>query len=220
MSLFQRQPRPLRRDEASLRDDRLFIVACDDTYAPKQYFDFFQIPRIQVHVVPTVDGTSSARHVLDRLLQFDYDEGDERWLVLDTDHYIRDDHFASFTDALTEARRQGINIALSKPCFEFWLLLHHVDETEVEVLENASAVESMLREVLGEYNKTRLRPEHFPIELVPDACERAKRQDGCVGGGDRPEGNTTWVYLLWESIVSEALPAQLPEPLNRLRGLV
>jgi hypothetical protein len=38
MSLVQRQPRPLTRDAVSLRDDRLFIVACDDTYAPKQYF--------------------------------------------------------------------------------------------------------------------------------------------------------------------------------------
>jgi hypothetical protein len=33
MSLVQRKARPLTRDAASLRDDRLFIVACDDTFA-------------------------------------------------------------------------------------------------------------------------------------------------------------------------------------------
>lgn len=214
MSLFSRQPRPLRRDEARFRDDRLFIIACDDTYAPKQYFDFFQIPRIQVHVVPTVDGTSSAQHVLGRLLQVDHEEDDERWLLLDTDHYTRPDHFANFNAALTEARHQGIHIALSKPCFELWLLLHHIGESEVMGLANASAVETKLREVLGEYNKRRLKSVHFPIETVPEASERAKRQDAMVGGGDRPDGNTSRVYLLWKSILSQALPTQLPEALR------
>ena len=57
---------PLSRDPHTFRDDRLFIIACDDTYAPKQYFDFFRLPRIQVHVVPTTDGTSNAQAVLDR----------------------------------------------------------------------------------------------------------------------------------------------------------
>jgi hypothetical protein len=214
MSLVSRQPRPLRREEARYRDDRLFIIACDDTYAPKQYFDFFQIPRIQVHVVSTEDGTSSAEHVLERLLGYEYDEGDERWLLLDTDHYIRDGHFASFSAALTKARQHDVNIALSKPCFELWLLLHHIDETAVTNLANAAAVEVKLRAVLGEYNKMRLKAAHFPIETILDAYERAKRQDATVGGGDRPDGNTSWVYLLWESIISKALPSQLPEPLN------
>jgi hypothetical protein len=58
MSLIQRKPRPLNRDVADFRDDRLFIVACDDTYAPKQYFSFFNITRVQVHVVPTEDNSS------------------------------------------------------------------------------------------------------------------------------------------------------------------
>jgi hypothetical protein len=214
MSLISRQPRPLKREEASYRDDRLFIIACDDTYAPKQYFDFFQIPRIQVHVVSTEDGTSSAEHVLERLLGYEYGEGDERWLLLDTDHYIRGGHFASFSAALTKARQHDVNIALSKPCFELWLLLHHIDETAVTNLANAAAVEVKLRAVLGEYNKTRLKEAHFPIETIRDAYERAKRLDGMVGGGDRPDGNTSRVYLLWESIISNSLPSQLPDPLS------
>jgi hypothetical protein len=77
MTLIPRQPRPLMRDAASLRDDRLFIVACDDTFAPKQYFDFFRLTRVQIHVIQTTDGTSAAPHVLDRLLnRFDHDPDD------------------------------------------------------------------------------------------------------------------------------------------------
>jgi hypothetical protein len=33
--MTQRLPRPLKRDKDSFRDDRLFIVACDDTFAPR-----------------------------------------------------------------------------------------------------------------------------------------------------------------------------------------
>jgi hypothetical protein len=77
MTLNPRQPRPLVRDAESLRDDRLFIVACDDTFAPKQYFNFYRLPRVQVHIVQTLDGTSAAPHVLDRLLQRDHEPDDE-----------------------------------------------------------------------------------------------------------------------------------------------
>jgi hypothetical protein len=95
MSLIQRKPRPLARDAASLRDDRLFIVACD-----VQYFEFFRIPRVQVHVVPTEDGTSSAEHVLDRLRAIEHEEGDELWMLLDTDHYTTGSHLGSFMSTI------------------------------------------------------------------------------------------------------------------------
>ena len=91
MSLTQRKPRPLIRDSESLRDDRLFIIACDDTYAPKQYFNFFSMARIKVHVIetPKEDTSSHATHVLKRLQEVKYDEDDERWMLLDTDHCIK-----------------------------------------------------------------------------------------------------------------------------------
>lgn len=216
MSLLQRQTRPLNRDESTLRDDRLFIVACDDTFAPKQYFDFFRITRVKIHVVPTEDGTSAAEHVLQRLRSIDYEEDDERWMLLDTDHCIKGAHLASFTAALADARRQGVKVALSKPCFELWLLLHHLDEALVTSFNSAKDVEQALRKVLGEYNKTNLKPEHFMLEHVPSACARAEKLDTTVEGGDIPQGNTSRVYLLWRAIACSALPSQLPEQLRAL----
>lgn len=155
MSLIQKKARPIKRDITSLRDDRLFIIACDDTYAPKQYFEFFSIPRIQVHVVETVDGTSSANHVINRLLQYknNCEQDDELWMILDTDHYTSDNHIKTFMSAITRAKQNGVKIALSKPCFELWLLLYHVEEDEVKTLVDASAVVEELRSQLGEYNK-------------------------------------------------------------------
>jgi hypothetical protein len=218
MSLIQRQPRPLIRDSKSLRDDRLFIIACDDTYAPKQYFGFFRLTRVQVHVIPTTAGDSAAKHVLERLLKTECDDDDQLWLMLDTDHCIQEQHKASFLTAIGNARQRGVNIALSRPCFELWLLLHHVEEAEVASLLNAGQVEKKLREVLGEYNKTRLKEEHYPLSSVVHAYKRAQRLDLQIQDGDIPERNTSRVYLLWKAIISEALTSQLPAELKELKN--
>jgi hypothetical protein len=180
MSLLNRKPRPLLRDAASLRDDRLFIVACDDQYAPQQYFDCFQFTRVKIHVVPTEDGTSVAEYVLDRLLQFDHESYDERWMLLDTDHCTEGTHLKGFTKAMSRARKEGIKVALSRPCFELWLLLHCVDEGEVIALPSATKVEQALRSELGQYDKTRLKAEHYPFRSVAEACKRARRLDATV----------------------------------------
>lgn len=216
MPLTHRKPRPLSRDKQTFRDDRLLIIACDDTFAPKQYFDFFRIQRIQVHVVPTTDGTSNAQAVLDRLLQYDHQEHDERWLLLDTDHAIQGPHVRQFVAALQTARQRGIRVALSRPCFELWLLLHHVSENEVKELADCRAVDNRLREVLGTYDKTRLVAEHYPLKSVSEACARARRLDGAEGGGI-PNNNSTRVFEIWESVCEKALASQVP---RELRGLV
>ncbi len=219
MSLTNRKPRPLSRDARSLRDDRLFIVACDDTYAPKQYFDFFRITRVKVHVVPTEDGTSCAQYVLGRLLEFDHDEDDELWMLLDTDHCVEGSHLKSFIRTISEAKQRGVNVALSKPCFEFWLLLHHLDDySTLAPLSDAYSVEQLLRGTLGQYNKKNLRQEHYPFTSVFDACGRATNIDAKVGGGDIPDSNTSRVYLLWKSIAAKALSSQLPRELRGLLG--
>jgi hypothetical protein len=216
MTFIPRLPRPLTRDTASLRDDRLFLVACDDTFAPKQYFDFLQLTRVKIHVVPTPDGTSAASYVLGRLLQFDHDADDELWMLLDTDHCVQGAHLASFVEALREAKRQGVNVALSKPSFELWLLLHHVEETAIGVLPAAKDVEEALRTRLGEYNKANLKKEHYPLTSVCNACIRAERLDATVAGGEIPNDNTTRVYRLLKAIAAKALPQQLPSELRCL----
>lgn len=218
MSLILRNARPLQRDSESLRDDRLFILACDDTYAPEQYFGLFKLIRVKVHVVPTVDGSSAAKHVLDRLLTFEHEADDERWLVLDTDHYVRGTHLPGFLAALQEAKQKGIRVALSKPSFDLWLLLHHVEETTVAEYANADEVGAALRAVLGQYDKRKLQGAAFPLESVVAACRRAETLDARVDGGDIPQGNTSRVYRLWKAIAAKAHPSQLPEALRALRS--
>lgn len=223
MSLVQRKARPLQRDKQQFRDDRLFIIACDDTYAPEQYFAFFSLHRVQVHVVPTVDNDSHAIHVLARLKEVEYSEGDQRWLLLDTDHCIQDAHQKSFSAALQEAKQAGINVALSRPCFELWLLLHHAEQAdlaEIAQLKNAREVEAALAAKLGGYNKTRLKAEDFPISSLVRAINLARQLDASVAGGDIPVANTSRVYLLWLALIEQASPNQLPEALRALKVVV
>ncbi len=213
MSTPRRKPRPLDRHKQDFRDDRLYIVACDDTYAPKQYFEAFKLSRLHIHVVPTQDGTSSAEHVLKRLLEYKHEEGDERWMLLDTDHYTKREHQKSFRKAIKEAEEQDVRVALSRPCFEFWLLLHHLTRrnTGLQTLFTAKDAETLLKKTLGSYNKRNLKTEDFPLAKVPRAIRDGIAIDASVGGGDIPNANTSRVYQLWESIIKNASPAQLPE---------
>lgn len=202
-------PRPLVRETATFRDDRLFIVACEDTYAPQQYFEFFQITRIQIHIVPTEDGRSSPSHVLERLLAIEHAEYDERWLLLDVEHRRGGPHVASLVQTLSEARRQGVNAAICNPCFELWLLLHHRSNDELGVFADCAAVEGALREILGGYNKRRLKPDQFNRRSVAEACVRARRL-GETEPWAVPAGYAAQVHRLWEAIVGGAAPHQLP----------
>ena len=176
-----------------------------------------RISRIQVHVIPTVDGTSTAQQVLNRLTSIAREPDDEVWMLLDTDHCTQGTHVQGCVAALREAQQKGVRVALSKPCFEIWLLFHHMDEANVETLSACRDVEKSLRERLGGYNKSNLKSNHFPLESVSDACARAQSRDAAVEGGDIPAANTTRVYQLWQAIVSKALPSQLPP---QLRGLL
>jgi hypothetical protein len=221
-SLTSRKFRPIApRDSIpkKFRDDRLFFIACDDTFAPAQYFSFFRLPRIKIEVVPTIDGTSHARHVLDRLMEFSskrFSTHDERWMILDTDHLTQPNHIRGFVGALKSAERLGVKVALSRPCFELWLLLHHCDERNIANLRTASEVETALRSALGEYNKLHLKEEHYPYNLVLAASKRARRLDRSVSGGMIPEANTTRIYQILNAIGLKALASQFPQELKEL----
>lgn len=215
MSSFRR-PRPLTRSSGTFRDDRLFIVACDDQYAPKQYFGLLRLTRVQVHIVPTEDGTSHARHVLARLKQIEHDAGDERWMLLDTDHCLGPDHIQSFLEALKEARDDGIRVALSRPCFEFWLALHFMEPAELGEPTLCRAVEETIRARNGEYNKRSINTELFAFEAMTNAFRRASALDATVPGGEIPKSATSRVYQLLGSIIGGAVDDQLPPGLRPL----
>lgn len=203
------QTEAIVREEGEFRDDRIFHIGCDDRYAPDQYFGFFKLPRVKILMYPATDNLSHAKYVLEKLKEVEVEEDDERWMVLDTDHCIEDGHFESYEKSLSEARRLRIQIAISRPSFEVWLALHYSECADMANLVTADDFGAHLKCVMGGYNKTHLKKEDFPIELVPLAYARAKSRDAKVAGGDKPEVFTTRVYKIWESILSKTLFSQL-----------
>jgi len=216
MSMIANSSPLIRENTRAFRDDRLFYIGCDDRYAPEQYFGFFKMPRIKLCVVPASDDKSHAIHVLKKLQSVEVEEDDERWMVLDTDHCLKTDHFRSYEQAISEARSQHIQIAISKPSFESWLLLHRASSEKLAGCKNADDVGEALKSVLGHYNKTSLQEGDFPLETVPHAYSEAAVLDATVPGGDKPTANTTRVYKLWQSIISKAAVSQLPKCLEGL----
>ena len=209
-----RKQRPLGRQEKLYRDDRLFIIATEDRYAPKQYFDLLKAivrnSRIKTQVLPTEDCRSSPAHVLERLKTFDKEHesmpADERWLLLDTDHWIEANHKPALMAVLKDARKIGYQVAMSRPCFEFWLLLHHHEDASGLNIQRCSDVRPYLLNSLGTYNITKLEPDHFPLDSIKAAIERAKKLDEAPG--DIPPKNSSRVYLIVEKIVN-SVPAHL-----------
>lgn len=211
MSLLGRPPIRIGRAQREQRDDRVFVIATEDEYAPYQYFRALNFPRAKVFVVPTRDGLSAPEHVFDRLKRAyetarDLKEAqpdDEFWLLLDTDHWVEGAHRQGLLEALRQARQSGFRSAISNPCFELWLLLHHQEVPRGAPVGPCEAVGGMVRQALGAYQKTNIEPARFPAERIPDAIRRARALEANPDDPEAywPANPGTRVYLLLEAIL-------------------
>lgn len=206
MNLRCKKPRPLTREDKTYRDDRLFIVATEDTYAPRQYFEALCNPRIKVHVLQTDGGMSAPGHVVRRLDDFIKEYStiaeDEFWLVLDTDHWVEPNHIANFKQICAEAAHKRYSMAHSNPCFEVWLLLHVAELRETDQFCRCDQVVNRLRDILGTFNKRNIDMQRFPIKDVRRAIERAEKLDG--GRNDRwPQRTGSHLYRLVRKLLPD-----------------
>jgi hypothetical protein len=92
---------------------------------------------------------------------------DEVWCVVDVDHF-------DLAPAIRAAHRHGVELAVSNPCFELWLLLHHGAHSAH--LERCGDATARLRKYLPTYEKVNLRFGDF-AGGVAAAVKRAKELD-------------------------------------------
>ncbi len=128
--------------------------------------------------------------------EFDRTRFDEAWCVTDVDHYEREG--GKVSAAVTLAAAAGIQVAVSNPCFEVWLLLHH--EPCTAAYENCTAVVRRLRKILPSYDKTRLSFDDFGDGL-DRAIERAQRLD--PSGREHVRNPSTGVWRLVTAILEQ-----------------
>lgn len=210
--------RPGRRRAFRTPKPRILVV-CEGAKTEPQYFQqFVEAHRDALVDVETVgavgvplsvvreaskrkrNASSEAQRTGNRYLAYD-----SVWAAID-----RDEH-PNFEDALEMARRNGVQTALSNPCFELWLFLHFSDEPGAIERDE---VKRRLRAFLPRYDKSvDFRKEYSGG--YAQAVTRAKRLDQIAMQMKQPGRNpTTSVYKLTESILppSSAEPAGARKP--------
>ncbi len=203
-----RKKRPLDRKSKPVRDASLVVIATEDRYAVKQYFDFFESTRIQFRVLETSgsDCKSAPEHVLRRIdeyiKEFEIGDGDTFWVVCDCDHWVEPNHLPNLTHVLQECRKKHIEVALSNPCFDLWLLLHFADFPSENML-TCREVLNRLRAAAGGYDKTKVYNLKIDDEKVRSAVKRAAAK--YCSAEQIPKQLQTAVHRIIESLIDKRI---------------
>jgi hypothetical protein len=197
--------------EGPRRNARLFVIATEGTYTEPDYFHHLKDERlvhptrVEIHTLETPQRGPDAGHsdpasVLQRLAKF-HDEGkaegriteiDELWLVVDVDR-----HEAHLDQVVAAAAERGFHAAVSNPCIELWLLLHHGDDTAG--ITCCKDCEDRLRAKLGAYNKASLDTQPYTKPAILRAIDGARKLDG-DGSSLWPRTLGSHVYKLIEAL--------------------
>ena len=191
-----REREDLFRESNSLEKEKIIVLAFEGNDTEEIYFDEFKSSDIFddalvfLHLLkrPKTDTNSAPNHVFKKLKkeakdEYNFKDSDELWMIIDTDRW------KNIPDIISECKKQSnMFVAVSNPCFEFWLLLHiknlaEYEENELDlILKKAKVsskrnyVDSKIKEILGSYNKSNPKPELF-LPTVDFAIEQAKQLD-------------------------------------------
>lgn len=121
--------------------------------------------------------------------------GDEAWLVVDTDHW-REEDLNSLHEWSESEPRYGL--AVSNPCFEYWLLLHF---EPAKGAPDRKASAARLRKHMPHYDKGNLDIATLEPGIAV-AVERARKRD-TPPAPDWPRSPGTTVYRLVERLLEE-----------------
>lgn len=156
------------------------------------------------------DTTSAPIHVFNKLKKevkdlYTLDESDELWMIIDRDSWNNIPEISALCKS-----EGNFNLALSNPCFEFWILLHLKkieDFTEAELIDiynnHKNGKKTHLKRLLhdtiaGGYNESKPKPERY-LTHIDLAISRAKDLDDPAE--DYPTKLGSHVYKLVEKII-------------------
>jgi hypothetical protein len=119
-----------------------------------------------------------------------YRDFDECWCVLDVDAYEQEG--GKVTIASSKADEAGIRLAVSNPCFEYWLLLHY--RKWDRPFARCKEVLVPLRRSVPSYDKARLRFTDF-ANGVSSAIAQAKQRDPSAKDFAVNPSSSVWVLV-------------------------
>jgi hypothetical protein len=212
-----REREELFRESNSIEKEKIIVLAFEGNDTEVIYFEEFKGSEvfddalIFLHLLkrPKSDTNSAPNHVFKKLKkeakdEYNFKDCDELWMIIDTDRW------KNIPDIILECKNQNnMFVAVSNPCFEFWLLLHIKDISEYSneelelILKNSKVtnkknyVDSKIAEILGSYNKSNPKPELF-IPTLDSAIKQAKKLN--QNNADYPISLGSHVYKIIEKL--------------------
>lgn len=153
------------------------LIVCEGTKTEPLYFrglvKHFKLSTVDAVAargsVPMTVVSDAARQRKDRAKKAEHSDTcvayDEVWCVFDVDVH------PNMKSALKTAKDNGLNVALTNPCFEYWLLLHFIDFGETNL--SRQKMQSKLKRHLPNYEKGHDYTNDL-VSKVPDAIRRAE----------------------------------------------
>jgi hypothetical protein len=178
------------------KDFRKFIIVAEGEREDDYFRYFKQLSlRVDVTIVDREGGKSAAKHLWDRLNQYDYKYGIEKediiWFVLDVDRWAKKD----LQDLYDNCKELNHNIAISNPSFEVWLHYHIIKLIPKELNTAKSLKANLPKIVKGGYNR-----DNF-ANLIEIATENSAKVDENKNHYF-PTPLTTKVYELASTLLS------------------
>ncbi|WP_082393018.1 RloB family protein [Nocardia arizonensis] len=168
-----RRGRPLTRRTATRDELRTIVLFCEGVNTEPDYFK-------AVKKLPTVRSRTSVRIELDpehgapvhlvrcAVERLRDEEVDECWCVFDVEW---PQNHPNLEEAVKLAEEHGVGLAISNPCFELWLILHHRPHTAF--LDNRGAQRDC--RALGGIDGKRIDAEAVYMPLRQHAVRRAEQ---------------------------------------------
>jgi len=164
----------LKRGKPKRLPFKRFLIVCEGEKSEPDYLNgikpLCRVPLVEIEVVggagvtKTVVQTAVKRkkeaEIRARKSGNGFENYDEVWCVIDVDDHPKLD------EALQQARDNNVKVALSNPCFELWVILHHRDERK-------AVDRSKLQSECARHHKR--SDKHVPFELLWPLYETAKK---------------------------------------------
>jgi len=178
---FEHMLRGLERKRGIRDASPRFFICCEDGKSAPQYFEVlrkYHKYSPQSFVVDKISYGTDPCSVVDRAVDFKKEleknedlceeDGDRVWVVIDVDQH------QGMNDACQRAQSSDIEILISNPCFEYWILLHFED-TAPGVHDCNELIKKHLKRHLKDYDKGKTDYRDF-IDRADEAAIRAERQ--------------------------------------------
>ncbi len=158
-----------------------FLIVCEDGKSSVNYFNALRkhlgLSAASVMVAPSDNGRTQPIQVVDRAIQIQKQASREpdpsrhfahAWCVIDGD-FGHD----KIQRARGRANANAIELAISTPCFEYWVVLHFEEFSRTNL--NCDGMEQRVKKRLPSYEKGKTDFRKV-VPMYGDACRRAKQQ--------------------------------------------